>query len=357
MHPYFEIMSETLFFILFIGLITIMLTLDLGVFHKENRVVSFKEATIWTGIWIGVSLLFFVFMLFHAEWIHGIHDIAGLQEYHNLYDSEFVVDNSLDYQENLKVFRKILSLEYLTGYLIEKALSLDNIFVMLLIFLSFKVDPKYYHRVLFYGILGAIVLRFIFIFLSATLIHHFNWILLIFGLFLLYSGIKLFIDRNKKETIDVDKHPVVRFLSKHNWVTKEYHGKNFFVKNENNRWILTPLMVVLIIVEFSDVIFAVDSIPAIFSVTSDPFIVFFSNIFAILGLRSLFFVLQSAVDKFVYLRPGLSVLLVFIGLKMVLPFVSPFHIPTVVSLCIIIGILTFCIVASLVVSKKNHENS
>ncbi|MDL2308631.1 TerC/Alx family metal homeostasis membrane protein [Bacteroidales bacterium OttesenSCG-928-B11] len=350
-------MTETLFFIIFIIFITLMLVLDLGVFHKENRVVSFKEATIWTSIWIGVSLLFFVFMLFHAELVHGIDDMAGLQHYKERYGAELTVDNNLSYQENLHVFRKTISLQFLTGYLIEKALSLDNIFVMLLIFLSFQVDPKYYHRVLFYGILGAIVLRFIFIFLSAALISHFHWILLVFGLFLLYSGIKLFVERNKKETIDVDKHPIVKFLSKRNLVTKEYHGKYFFVKNDKKRWVLTPLMVVLITVELSDVIFAVDSIPAIFSVTSDPFIVFFSNIFAILGLRSLFFVLQNAVDKFVYLRPGLSLLLIFIGVKMVLPFISPYHIPTVASLIVIIGILFVCIVASIFFPKKEIGNA
>lgn len=350
-------MSETLFFVLFICFIVLMLTLDLGVFHKKNHLVGFKEATIWTCVWIGVSMLFFVFMIFHAEWVHGINDMAGLHEYKKAYSSDFNIDETLSYQENLQFFRKALSLEFLTGYLIEKALSLDNIFVMLLVFISFKVDPKYYHRVLFYGIIGAIVLRFVFIFLSATLISHFHWILLVFGLFLLYSGIKLFIERNKKETIDVDKHPVVKFLSKRNMVTKEYHEGHFFVKNEKNRWILTPLMVVLIIIEFSDVIFAVDSIPAIFSVTKDPFIVFFSNIFAILGLRSLFFVLQNAVDKFVYLRPGLSLLLIFIGVKMTLPFISPFHIPTTISLFIILGILASCILFSILIPQKKHEEN
>ncbi|MDR2980481.1 MAG: TerC/Alx family metal homeostasis membrane protein [Bacteroidales bacterium] len=349
-------MSEVLFFIIFIAFIVLILTLDLGVLNKKSHVLSFKEATIWTVVWIGVSLLFFVLVLFHAEWIHGIRDMAGLYEYKELYAKDLLVSEELSYQENIDHFRKTLSLEYLTGYLIEKALSLDNIFVILLIFLSFKVDPKYYHRVLFYGILGAIVLRFIFIFLSATLINHFHWILLVFGLFLLYSGIKLFIDRNKNEMIDVDKHPVVKFLSKRRLVTKEYHGGRFFVKIDR-RWMLTPLMVVLIIVEFSDVIFAVDSIPAIFSVTSDPFIVFFSNIFAILGLRSLFFVLQNAVNKFAYLRPGLSLLLIFIGVKMVLPFVSPYHIPTIASLIIILGILVTCILASIFLPKKDYEKA
>lgn len=343
-------MSETLFFVLFLIFIAFMLTLDLGVFHKKNHVISFKEATLWTCVWIAVSLLFFVLMYFHGEWIHGIHDMAGLKEYNLKYGNSVPLNESLSFDENLALFRKTISLEFLTGYLIEKALSLDNIFVMLLIFLSFKVDPKYYHRVLFYGILGAIVLRFIFIFLSAALIQRFHWILLIFGVFLVYTGIKLFFQRNKTETIDVDQHPVVKFLARRKLCTG-YDGPRFFSRVDG-RLMLTPLFVVLLIIEFSDVIFAVDSIPAIFSVTSDPYIVFFSNIFAILGLRALFFVLQSAMDKFSYLKIGLAALLTFIGIKMVLPFVSPWHIPTVTSLIVILCILFISIMASLFFPRK-----
>lgn len=344
-------MTETLFFTIFVVFIILMLVLDLGVFHKKDHVISFKEALIWTCIWISVSLLFYVFIYFRAEWIHGINDISGLLEYQKRYAPDMKFDLSATYLQNLQIFRKEVSLEFLTGYLIEKALSLDNIFVMLMIFLSFNVEPKYYHRVLFYGILGAIVLRFIFIFLSATLIHHFHWILLIFGVFLLYTGFKMFFEK-KQQSIDVEKHPVVRFLAKRKLTTTQYHGHDFFVK-ENGKWMLTPLFVVLIIIEFSDVLFAVDSIPAIFSVTEDPYIVFFSNIFAILGLRSLFFVLQSVMDKFAYLKTGLAFLLIFIGVKMIVPFVSPYSIPTSVSLVTIVAILAISILGSVLFPQKN----
>ena len=347
-------MTESLFFTIFIAFVAIMLALDLGVFHKKDSIISFKEALTWTGIWIGVSLLFYVFLLLHGEWVHGIHDMQGLWDYKGQYGHQFPLNELLPYEENLHAFRKAISLEFLTGYLIEKSLSLDNIFVMLLIFLSFKVEPKYYHRVLFYGILGAIVLRFVFIFLSATLIQNFHWILLVFGGFLVYTGVKMFFEKKGEETIDVEKHPVVRFLSKRKLVSPNFHGHKFFIK-ENGKRMFTPLFVVLIIIECSDVIFAVDSIPAIFSVTEDPFIVFFSNIFAILGLRSLFFVLQSVMDKFVYLKIGLAFLLSFIGVKMILPFINEaWHIPTTASLFIILGILVFSIVGSILFSPKEQ---
>lgn len=345
-------MTSTLFFIIFLFVIIGMLTLDLGVFHKKDSVISFKSALTWTCVWIGVSLLFYLFMYFHAEWIHGIDNMEELLTYKSRYGSSLKIDETLPFQDNLLIFRKTLSLEFLTGYLIEKTLSLDNIFVMLLIFTSFKVDPKYYHRVLFYGILGAIVLRFVFIFLSSALIQRFHIVLLIFGIFLLYTGVSMFFKKKGEEEMDVDKHPVVRFLSKFKITTPEYHGEKFFVRM-NGKLMLTPLFVVLLIIEFSDVIFAVDSIPAIFCVTQDPYIVFFSNIFAILGLRSLFFVLQSVVDKFRYLKTGLAFLLTFIGIKMILPFINEAYvIPTGLSLAIIAGILTISILASLFFRKK-----
>lgn len=345
-------MNSTLFFIIFILIIIGMLTLDLGVFHKKNAQISFKESLIWTCVWIGVSLLFYLFIYSHAEWIHGIDNIEDLLIYKETYGRHLNIDETLSYQDNLQIFRKTLSLEYLTGYLVEKTLSLDNIFVMLLIFTSFKVDPKYYHRVLFYGILGAIVLRFVFIFLSSALIQRFHIVLLIFGLFLLYTGIKMFFNKKEEENLDVIKHPVVRFLAKFKITTPEYHGEKFFIR-KSGKLMLTPLFVVLLIIEFSDVIFAVDSIPAIFCITEDPYIVFFSNIFAILGLRSLFFVLQSVVDKFQYLKTGLAFLLTFIGIKMVLPFINDsLVIPTSLSLVIIVSILLISILASIFFPKK-----
>jgi tellurite resistance protein TerC len=342
--------------------VILLLALDMGVFHKKNHVIGFKEALLWTGIWISIGLLFFVLMYFKAEWTHGINDIDDLLHYKQKYAPHLKIDEAMPFIDNLKNFRHVVSMEYLTGYLIEKALSLDNIFVMLLIFTSFKVNPKYYHKILFYGILGAIVFRFIFIFLSATLIEHFHWVLFIFGIFLAYTGVKMFFEKKKKE-MKVENHFVLKFFKKMKMSTDVYYEDKFFVKIDKKR-LLTPLFVVVIVIEFSDIIFAVDSIPAIFSVTKDPFIVFFSNIFAILGLRSLFFVLQSVIDKFRYLKPGLAVLLSFIGIKMILPFVMGFfnennpnnlwdgEIPTSISLLTIVGILAVCILVSVLIKPK-----
>ena len=257
---------------------------------------------------------------------------------------------SLPFAENLSIYRNTLGMEYLTGYFIEKALSIDNIFVMILIFVSFGIDKKYYHRVLFWGILGAIVLRFIFIFLSAALITKFAWVLAVFGGILVISGIRMFFKKDD-EKIDTEHHPVVRFASKHFRVLPQGHGHDFFTRVDHKLYI-TPLFVVLLVIEFSDVLFAVDSIPAIFSVTQDPFIVFFSNIFAILGLRSLFFMLSSVVDKFWLLKYGLGVLLTFIGVKMLLNTFWHIEINTVVSLFVILGILVLSIVFSMLFPKK-----
>ena len=254
------------------------------------------------------------------------------------------------FEDNLSIYRHTLGLEYLTGYFIEKALSIDNIFVMILIFVSFGIDKKYYHRVLFWGILGAIVLRFIFIFLSAALITKFSWVLAVFGGILVISGIRMFFKKDD-EKIDTEHHPVVRFASKHFRVLPQGHGHDFFTRVDHKLYI-TPLFVVLLVIEFSDVIFAVDSIPAIFSVTQDPFIVFFSNIFAILGLRSLFFMLSSVVDKFWMLKYGLGVLLTFIGVKMLLNTFWEIEIGTGASLIVILGILTLSIVFSMLFPKK-----
>ena len=274
-----------IFFSCFLLIVGILLALDLGVFHKKDHLITFKEAAIWTGIWIGFSLLFYLFILFKAEWIHGAFSLEQIQMLNVKHGHDLNLVGAT-YEEALQMYRHAMSMEYITGYLLEKSLSLDNIFVMLMIFISFSVDKKYYHRVLFYGILGAIVLRFIFIFAAAALIQKFTWILLIFGGILIFSGIKMFVERNKKETIDVENHPAVKFLAKRKLATTQFDGHNFFSKIDG-RWLCTPLFVVLIVIEFSDLIFAFDSIPAIFSVTQDPFVVFCSNIFAILGLRSL----------------------------------------------------------------------
>ena len=346
-------MTENLFLLIFIVVIAFLLFLDLGILHKKDHVVTFKESATWTAIWVTLSLLFFVFLRLQGDMVVDVHDKEQFVAQNQLYDHQVTYDDALSWDENIKHYKRQLSLEYITGYLIELSLSIDNVFVMIMIFLSFGVAKQYYHRVLFYGILGAIVLRFIFIFAAGALIQRFHWLLLIFGAFLIYSGIKMFLDRNKNESIDVEHHPVVKFLTKRKLSTSSFDGHNFFTK-VNGRWLCTPLFVVLMIIEFSDIIFAFDSIPAIFSVTHDPHIVFFSNIFAILGLRSMFFMLESIMDKFAYLRIGLSVLLTFIGVKMFLPLLG-IEVGIVASLVVIISILTLSILLSVLFPPKKKE--
>ena len=346
-------MTENLFLLIFIVVIAFLLFLDLGILHKKDHVVTFKESASWTAVWVTLSLLFFLFLRLQGDMVVDVHDKDQFVAQNELYDHQVPYDDALSWDENIKHYKRQLSLEYITGYLIELSLSIDNVFVMIMIFLSFGVEKQYYHRVLFYGILGAIVLRFIFIFAAGALIQRFHWLLLIFGAFLIYSGIKMFIDRNKDESIDVEHHPVVKFLTKRKLSTPSFDGHNFFTKVDG-RWLCTPLFVVLMIIEFSDIIFAFDSIPAIFSVTHDPHIVFFSNIFAILGLRSMFFMLESIMDKFAYLRIGLSVLLTFIGVKMFLPLLG-IEISIVASLVIIISILTLSILLSVLFPPKKKE--
>ena len=346
-------MTENLFLLIFIVVIAFLLFLDLGILHKKDHVVTFKESAGWTVVWVALSLLFFVFLRMQGDMVVDVHDKEQFVAQNELFDHGVAYDDALSWDENIKHYKRQLSLEYITGYLIELSLSIDNVFVMIMIFLSFGVEKQYYHRVLFYGILGAIVLRFIFIFAAGALIQRFHWLLLIFGAFLIYSGIKMFIDRNKTESIDVKNHPVVKFLTKRNLSTPNFSGHDFFTKVDG-RWLCTPLFVVLMIIEFSDIIFAFDSIPAIFSVTHDPHIVFFSNIFAILGLRSMFFMLESIMDKFAYLRIGLSVLLTFIGVKMFLPLFG-IEVGIVASLVIILSILTLSILLSVLFPPKKKE--
>ena len=345
-------MNQLIFMIIFLVAVTTLLLLDLGVFHKDDHEVTLKESARWTCLWVLLAVAFGVFIYFAGDLIYGVRTQEQLIAINELNGHDLAFDWGKGWDYNIKLYRDALTMEYFTGYLVEESLSIDNIFVMIMIFMSFGVEKKYYHRVLFYGILGAIILRFTFIFVASALIHHFHWILYVFGAVLIYTGIKMYLDRNKKENIDVASHPVVKFLSKHNLSTSEFYGHDFFHK-ENGRWLLTPLFVVLLIIEFSDIIFAFDSIPAIFSITQDPYIVFFSNIFAILGLRSLFFMLESVMDKFAYLKIGLSVLLSFIGVKMLLPLVG-IHISTLASMLIIIGILASSVIISLLFPPKKR---
>ncbi|MFI5159390.1 MAG: TerC/Alx family metal homeostasis membrane protein, partial [Sphingobacteriales bacterium] len=261
--------------------------------------------------------------------------------------------NANDFAGSLNLYRKNLALEFITGYVVEYALSVDNIFVMVLIFTAFAVDKKHYHKVLFWGIIGAVVMRFAFIFVGSALIAQFHWILYFFGAFLVYTGVMMFINRNKEEEIDPGNHKVVKLASRYFSVHPRFEGNRFFVKVDHKK-LITPLFLVLLIIEVTDLVFAVDSIPAIFSITKDPYIVFFSNIFAILGLRSMFFLLVNIIDKFHYLKTGLAVLLAFIGLKMLAGnYPEKIGLTTANSLLIILLILAVSVGASLLFPKKS----
>ena len=299
-------MTDTLW--LWIGFnvfVLLMLALDLGVFHRKAHVVTFRESITWTAVWVVLALIFNA----------GVWHYAGPQK----------------------------GLEFFTGYLIEKSLSVDNVFVFALLFSYFAVPPIYQHRVLFWGILGALIMRAIMIAAGAALISNFAWIIYIFGAFLIATGIKMIVKR--QEEIHPERNPIVRLFKRWMPVTSDYRGEKFFVL-ENGRRYATPLFIVLLLVEFTDLIFAVDSIPAIFSVTTDPFIVYTSNVFAILGLRSLYFALAGVMHKFHYLKVGLGAVLAFVGVKMLLAH-SPYKIDTLISLGVVVTILALSVIASL----------
>ena len=336
-------LSELIFFGCFIAVIVGILLLDMLVIDKKAHEVSMKEAGSWTAVWIVLALAFSVFLWFHGDMVHGISNFDELQAVASRYASNLKLDPD-DYEGSLQKYRHYMTISYISGYLIEKTLSVDNLFVMMMIFTSFGVSKKEYQHVLNWGILGAIILRCVFIFLGAAFIARFSWLLLVFGLFLVYSGVKMFVDRNKKEEISAADHPVVRFLSRHFRVTKEFRGDKFFVR-ENSSLYITPLLVTVVFIEFSDLIFAFDSIPAVFSVSLDPYVVFFSNIFAILGLRAMFFLLSAIADKFIYLKTGVCILLLFIGIKLI---ISDFvHIDNLWSLGFILVVLVGSIAFSM----------
>lgn len=343
--------NEIIFFAFFLAFIGLMMYIDLGVVGKNSHIISFKESISWTIVWVVLSLIFYFILKFHGNWIHGIDSMERLLYITQIHDHQINI-KGMDFDAALKIYNNNLSLEFITGYLIEYALSVDNVFVMILIFLAFGVQQKYYKRVLFWGILGAIVMRFIFIFLSAALIQEFAWILYLFGGLLIFTGVKMFITRNKEEKLETHKHPVVKFASKYFSVYPRFVKQNFFIKKSGKTFI-TPLFIVLLVIEFTDVIFAVDSVPAIFSVTKDPYIVFFSNIFAIIGLRSLFFLLSNVMDKFHYLKVGLAALLTFIGVKMIIhDWLKEIGFTTAHSLYVVLSILVISVLASLAFPKK-----
>lgn len=309
--------------ITFLVLITSLLALDLGVFHKKDEVLSYKSAMLWSLFWIDLALLFGLVVYF----IYDHPTSFGIEFLHNETASNALIN-------------------YYTGYVIEKSLSLDNIFVMVLIFHYFNIPTKYQHRVLFWGIVGAIVLRGIMIIFGVALVNKFEWLIYIFGIFLIFTAIKMFLTRDKEQ------HPennfVYKFLSNKIRYVSDMSSGRFFVKI-NHVLYATPLFLALIVIETSDVIFAVDSIPAIFAITLDPFIIFTSNIFAILGLRSLYFVLAALIEKFSYLKFSLIFILFYVGVKMVI--MDYVHIPAWLSLIIILITLSIGIFASIYKNK------
>ncbi|HBS88979.1 MAG: hypothetical protein A2W91_06000 [Bacteroidetes bacterium GWF2_38_335] len=300
--------TPLIFWILFNGFVLLMLALDLGVFHRKSHHVSVKEAIIWTFIWISLAMIFNLIIYY---W-------QGKQQ----------------------------ALEFFTGYLIEKALSIDNIFVFIMIFSYFSIPSIYQHKILFWGILGALVMRIIFIFAGVTLIEKFHFTIYIFGALLIYTGYKMYSHSSAK--IEPEKNPIVKIFRKIFPVSQNFEGGKFFTRVDGKR-AATPLFLVLILVETTDLIFAVDSIPAILSITQDQFIVYTSNVFAILGLRSLYFALAGVVHKFWLLNYGLSIVLIFVGIKMIL---SDFYkIPIEISLLFIAGIIIGSILLSLKIEK------
>ncbi len=338
----------------FLILIIFVLMIDLLVVGRHSHIVSTKEALGWTSVWVALSMGFYVFLKYYGHMLHGIETPAELNEVVTRYAPEMKFRMN-DFEGMLGEYRDNMSMSYLAGYFIEQTLSIDNVFVILLILQGFSVPLKNYKTVLFWGVLGAIILRFIFIFAGAALIHRFEWILYVFGAFLVFQGLKILL---KKEGEQKDPHDsfIVKFLSKYLNITKEYHGDRFAL-NYHGKVVFTPLMLVLVLVEFTDVIFALDSIPAVFSVSLDPFVVFFSNIFAIIGLRSLFFLLANMVDKFRFLNIGVSILLIFVGLKLLAKdWLHAVGFESSYSLYFIALTLTLSIIFSAIIPEKgNHK--
>ena len=352
------ISSEHLIFGGFLIFIAAILVLDLGIFDRKSHEVKFREALIWTFVWVSFAIGFYFLLLYFGDRLHGVKTIEDVQYRIDTYKHTYNILGVTDTSEAIHIYRKNLALEYITGYLIEYMLSVDNVFVMILVFMSFGVQKMYYKRVLMWGIIGAVIMRFVFIFLSAALIQRFDWILYIFGAFLVFTGIKMFLERNKVDKVDPAHHPVVKFVSRFFPVHPTYFRQHFWFRNkhDNNRLYFTPLFLVLLVIEFTDVIFAVDSVPAIFSITQDPYIVFFSNIFAIMGLRSLFFVVAHIIGMFRFLKHGLAFLLSFIGFKMLLHVqLTEWGFTTIHSLLVIVGILGISIAASLIWPDKGRK--
>jgi tellurite resistance protein TerC len=324
-----------------------MLSIDLGLFNRKAHTPTQKETFAWSITWVSMALIFNVLIYFYAREYFAAEPNAGAMAWD-------------------------IAVKFLTGYLIELSLSVDNLFVFLLIFAYFKVPKNLQHRVLFWGVLGALVMRIIMIFIGAELIERFHWIIYLFGAFLIYTGIKMF--KKEEAEIEPDKNPVVRFVTRFIPITHHYEGEKFFTVKDGKK-VGTLLFLVLIVVEITDLVFAVDSIPAIFGITTDRFIVYTSNVFAILGLRTFFFLLLNVIEKFHFLRFGLAFVLTFIGIKMVLPLLGEgahylfagnphlaetikhySHIDTTVSLIVVVTALALSIILSLVFPQDKREH-
>ena len=306
----------------FIAFVLVMLVLDLFVFGgRKAHKVSVKEAATWSLVWVSLALLF----------------NAGLWWYLNGTAGQEIADRK--------------ALEFLTGYLIEKSLSVDNVFIFLLIFSSFHVSAEYQRRVLIYGVLGAILLRAVMILAGAWLVREFSWVLYFFGFFLVVTGMRMLVMAEKEP--DLNKNPVLKFARRHLRISEDHHGEKFIVMKGGVRY-FTPLFLVLILIEVSDLVFAVDSIPAIFAITTDPFIVFTSNIFAIMGLRALYFLLADVADRFHLLKYGLAMVLTFIGAKML---IAPwYHVPVAASLAIVAVLIGASVIASLIATRNKPSH-
>lgn len=307
---------EIILFGIFGFIIILFLVLDLGLFHKQAHKISTKSALYQSIFWVCVSTLFGLFIY--------LYDETGAEG----------------------------AIEYFSAYLTEYALSVDNIFVILLILKYFKVNETYYHRILFWGILGAIVFRAIFIFVGALLIHKFSWILYIFGVFLIYSGIRIYFE-DGDEKIEPEKNPILKFCKRYLPMSGVDHGGKFMIREEG-RLLFTPLFLVIVLIETTDLIFAVDSIPAAFAITQNPFLIYTSNIFAVMGLRAMFFLLAGIIDKFYLLQKGLSIILFFIGAKMLLE-IWHIDVNVYLSFTVIIATLTLSIIFSVLIPRRNEQ--
>ncbi len=314
-------MQSGLVILLLLAIILLSLVIDLGIFTgKQQQKLSFKQSLGRSALWFLLGLISVVAMFFLIPHLHNIATLDDLRHYQEMYGTQFEIQ--VEYEASLNSFQFASMWLYLSGFLLEYALSIDNLFVMLLVFKSFQMNETNERKILIWGIIGAMILRFVFIFLGAAAIQKFDWVLYVFGAVLIFSGLKLAFEK-EKESSDPKEHRVMKFFKRFFKVSENHSDTSSFFVKENGHWHVTVLFVVLMIIELTDVVFAIDSVPAVFGVTRDPYLVFFSNIFAILGLRSLYFLVGHGIDRFWALKYGLSAILVFIGIKML--FEQQFH--------------------------------